>query len=360
MKIAVDARLLKNPAGVGNYLKNILLHLLKIDPENQYHLLFNEEIPELFKESNVSYHKLQLSHLKTWSGLCKKFCLEKDITLYFTPVISFPRSDSIRVINTLHDFVWKIIPGYSFFEKMHNNLWIKRSGKKKNLKMILVSPHLKGLLQNYFPGFPENKLIVLPHSVPKFTEVKINAEDFLNRHGINKKFFLSVGTTFTRKNQRNIIKAFLSSGLSNTMQLVIAGLLTDLGRDLLKEFAEPVKNKRVVFTEYLNDDILRILYEKTIAVVYPSLCEGFGLPILEANYFKKPIITSNFDPFIWVAGNSGLFVDPYNPNEIREKMEYIINSPAECEEKVKLGTENLKRFSWEKNVQILLDLINNP
>jgi len=358
MKIAVDARLLENPAGVGNYLKNILIYLLKADSKNRYHLLFNRDIPEYFKEPNVSYHKLHSPLIKTWSGLCRFFCNEKGINLYFTPVLSFPGTGSLRVINTLHDFVWKIIPGTPILTKIHNTLWIKRSMKKDNLIMVLVSLHLKELLQKYFPGFPESKLIILPHSVPQFSEVKINASDFLIKHGIVKKFFLSVGTTFPRKNQKNIIRAFISSELSNSMQLVIAGQLTNEGRKIKKQFSEQVRDKKVIFTEYLNEDLLRILYENTEAVIYPSLCEGFGLPILEANYFRKPVITSNFEPFTWVAGESGIFVNPGDPGEIKEKMLMLARSPESFKDRVQSGVENLSRFSWENNINLLLQIIN--
>ncbi len=357
LNIGVDARLLKNPAGVGNYLKNILTYLLKLDAANSYYLFFDEEIERYYNNENVKYIKINKIKFTPWSSVLKKPIKKFKISTYFTPVVSFPKLKRLRVINTIHDFVWRLRKGHPKRTILHNNYWIKKSNSHNNLTTILVSPHLKGLLKKFFPDFDLSSLVVLPHSVPQYPESPQASEEILKLFKIKKEFFLAVGTTFERKNHNNIIKAFITSDKFNEMQLVIAGMITKHGKTLVKTYENEIKEGKIIFTGYLKSEMIKPLYENCKVVLYPSFCEGFGLPILEANYFKKPVITSNLEPFTWVADKSGIFIDPNNVRELKEKMELLISSQNESDALVKNGIENLKRFSWEKNAQVLFDLL---
>jgi len=168
-----------------------------------------------------------------------------------------------------------------------------------------------------------------------------------------------VGTIQPRKNLERLIRAFNKIYYHNkNYKLVIAGSKGWLSDEI---YGLPKKlgiETQVKFLGYVEDRKLPVLYSRAIALVFPSLFEGFGLPILEAQACGCPVITSNISSMPEVAGKGALFVDPYSVESIKDGMVKIMNKDLRFKIKDS-GFNNVKRFSWEKCAKETLKVLEN-
>jgi glycosyltransferase involved in cell wall biosynthesis len=170
-------------------------------------------------------------------------------------------------------------------------------------------------------------------------------------------YLLYVGTLQPRKNLSRLIEAFARLAgapafadvqQSDSLRLVLAGRRGWLYDDLVAQVERLGLAGRVFFPGYVADADLPALYSGALAFVFPSLYEGFGLPVLEAGACGVPVITSNTSSLPEVAGDAALLVDPHDVDAIAEAMYRLVTDEALRAELVRRGFENVKRFSWEK------------
>ncbi|MDO8573890.1 MAG: glycosyltransferase family 1 protein, partial [Candidatus Daviesbacteria bacterium] len=172
-----------------------------------------------------------------------------------------------------------------------------------------------------------------------------------------KGYYLFVGTVQPRKNLERVIKAVAKIKNKNLIIVGSRGWLSDKIYQLPKELGI---EDRVKFLGHVPDEELPPLYSNAEALLFPSLFEGFGLPILEAQACGCPVITSNISSMPEVAGKGAIYVDPYSVDDIVKGMQRL---PARHryaqalageqavgyrQKLIKKGFENVKRFSWEK------------
>jgi glycosyltransferase involved in cell wall biosynthesis len=171
----------------------------------------------------------------------------------------------------------------------------------------------------------------------------------LSRH----KYFLYVGTIQPRKNLIRLIEAFSlflieNKAGENDMKLVIAGKPGWDYQDVISLPKQLGIADKVVFTGRVDDSQLKSLYISALALTYPSLFEGFGLPILEAYFFGLPVITSNTSSMPEVAGKGAILVNPEEVNGIMRAMQELYLDSDKRHELVRHGKEQLKKFSWSE------------
>ena len=169
---------------------------------------------------------------------------------------------------------------------------------------------------------------------------------------IGESFILFVGTIQPRKNLIRLIKAFSKlQAQGQALCLVIAGKPGWMDDEIM---AAPKKfgvEKRVKFLGYVSDQDLAGLYQKALCFILPSLCEGFGLPVLEAMRYGCPVIAAKAGALPEVVGKAGLLVDPYNVDEIAKAMKLMMENKELREDMRKKGFARVQRFSWEKAAQ---------
>jgi len=168
------------------------------------------------------------------------------------------------------------------------------------------------------------------------------------KYGLDKPFFMSVGSV-PRKNIDGIIRAFAKCRFNKDYLLVLnckfeVEKYTQMGRDLGVD-------RSMVFVQNVSDDDLVALYSACHCFAFPSLYEGFGLPILEAMHCGAPVITANISSCPEVAGDAALLVDPQNIDEIAEAMDQMCRDAQLREAFVRKGYERAKLFSWNKFAQ---------
>lgn len=192
---------------------------------------------------------------------------------------------------------------------------------------------------------PEDKIkVIYEASEEIFTpSLSQDIERVKKRYGINENYFICVGTREPRKNLARVIEAFNSLNLED-YQLVVAGKY-GWGSDG-SQFT--VHGSQIKLLGYVPTEDLAVLYSGATALVYPSLYEGFGLPILDAMSCGCPVITSNLGATKEVGGNSVILIDPLNTADIAMAMESLAQNEKTAENLSIKGLAHAKYFSWEK------------
>jgi glycosyltransferase involved in cell wall biosynthesis len=292
-----------------------------------------ESIQELFDICDLKY-------------LLKKF----QISIYHSlvPGMITP-SKSIKVINTLHDIIPDIIPlekFKSFFARFLYNLKMKLLTKSSYI--ITDSLATKNDFKNIYNFSKENISIVYISS--QFSnEVKLNY-DSSNKNIWNRKYVLYNGGFNYRKNVPMLIRSF--ANIANKfpeVDLLIIGKptidqLTELN-NLIESFSN--LKERVILKGFISDSDLSHHYSNSEAFIYPSLYEGFGIPVLEAMQCNTPVITSNRGSIPEVVGLSGIIINPDSVNEISCAISKILLDSNLQKNLKRKGLTQAKKFTWD-------------
>lgn len=280
--------------------------------------------------------------------------------VYFEP--SFvPFSYRGEVLTTIHDLSFLSNPEF------HPKNRVKYLTKKipytlANSDHIFVDSYfIQNEIKKYYPDTSCNiSVLYLGVDADFFNNScsKVN----LNHLGIkNGDFLLSVATLEPRKNFSRLIDAFLAlpEEIRNQHQLVLVGSSGWKNSEIYLKAKQYIDNGQIVITGYISDDELKLLYRNCKLFIYPSVYEGFGLPIIEAMAAGCIVATSNLGATAEVAGSSAIFFDPYDINSIKNSILDFINSN---EKKIHLTDSSIihaTKFSWERTVDELLNRIKN-
>jgi glycosyltransferase involved in cell wall biosynthesis len=187
-----------------------------------------------------------------------------------------------------------------------------------------------------------------------------------NKYNLPDNFILFVGTIQPRKNVSNLIKAYhllLNSNLLNGHKLVICGRLGWMYEDMFKNIKKLNLEKHIIFLNFIADKDLPYIYNLSDLFVFPSIYEGFGLPVLESMACGVPVITSNKSSLPEVAGNACVKVDPYKVRDIAIAISEILKDEKVSKKMIDEGLNQAKKFSWEKcasdTLRVYKELIKN-
>jgi len=196
-------------------------------------------------------------------------------------------------------------------------------------KFICVSQSTANDLQRVF-SVSADKIVVIPEALPQRFILRPQLTKYTN-------YLLAIGARQPRKNINILISAYLKHKQSLSPKLIIAG-----------EVAEKVSDPSIIYTGYIPDQYLVDLLAGAQAFVYPSLYEGFGLPILGAFYLQVPVACSNASSLPEVAGEAAIYFDPLDEEDIVNGIKSALDHKSEL---VKKGTAQLQNFSWAKAAQ---------
>lgn len=229
-------------------------------------------------------------------------------------------------------------------------LWKKLTARANHI--ITISQFSKSEIINLM-GFPEERVTSIPLGVDERFFLRIpnqEIQEILKRLNIFKPFFLFLGSIQPRKNLRNIIKSHsaLPNNLATQFPLVIAGKVAWDDGQTLAAIHKGVLENRCIWLNYVSDIEKRALLQAAQGLVFASLYEGFGLPIIEAFASQAPVITSNCTSMPEVAGNAALIVDPFNIESITSALICLIEKPDKAEQLRALGLEKAKKYTWEQ------------
>ena len=266
-----------------------------------------------------------------------------------------PNVGKAPLVATLMDAIPLSHPEWtnSSLRSIKNYFW-KRTAKWAD-KIITISEFSKIQISEKF-RIPKDKIIVIPLGVAErwFKEIPESViANVVTKYQLNKDFFLFIGTLQPRKNISRLIEAYLSlpDAIKNNRPLVIVGRAGWGCRDLVNKLSSNYFGSSVRWLEHLPEDDLLPLLKGANALVYPTLYEGFGLPVLEAFASKVPVISSNTTSIPEVAGDAALLTDPYDSSSIALGMQKIIEDPNLSSDLIKKGYLRALDYTWERTAR---------
>ena len=371
MNIGIDVSpAINQKAGIARYTYQLVSSLLELDKSNNY-LLYafsSKSKQDVFKSERAQFrpHKWQPQLLKTYFLLLRLLNLSadsftKEADIVHSTDFVLPVSKSKPSIITIHDLAFRHFPTfYTWKNRTYMNSMAKFSAKRAD-KIIAVSQATKNDII-HFLNVDEKKIIIIPEGVDELfkpsSEQKIKTVK--KEYGLPDEYIVTLGTLQPRKNLEALIDAFarLRKDKAIPHKLVVVGeegwnnerLLTKLDR---LDIAEDI-----VITGFIEDNQLPSLYSGATALVYPSLYEGFGLPVLEAMACGVPVACSNTSSLPEVAGEAALLFDPTDVDQIYSSMQELLSDDRLRNNLSEAGIKRARHFTWEKTAKQTLSLYN--
>lgn len=205
--------------------------------------------------------------------------------------------------------------------------------------------------------YVQGKLTVIPGAAGPVVSADPDFE-LAHRYTNGQPFILTVGRLDPRKNTARLVQAYIQARDRNetSQPLIIVGRPEWSNSPLYGYATDSVYRDDIRFTGYLRDEVLAALYRECSVFIYPSLYEGFGLPVLEAMACGAPVITSNTSSLPEVAGDAAILVDPKSTRDIRAALAGVVNDVPVQDRLRDAGLVRAGRFSWTKAAQSTLDV----
>ena len=389
--IGIDARLygLKQK-GLGRYVQKLLENLEKEDRVNKFVIFLRKENWDEYNPKNPNFKKVLADY--RWYSLKEQFLMPGRIRRAKVDLMHFPHFN-VSVfcfkpfVVTIHDLILKRFPTRRASTLGFFSYWFKNFvyqiiiflTLKRAKKIIAISNYTKDDILRYFRVSPEKIEVIYeggmiqqskgspsernPRAAPSERHYRSNQRsdlgllaakrwrgqtlDLFLKFRISQPYLLYVGNAYPHKNLERLILAFdkLNKDCQKKLQLVLVGEIDYFYSRLQKNFSNV---KGLVFTDFVLDGDLEVLYRGAALYIFPSMCEGFGLPPLEAMNYGTPVVSSNATCLPEVLGEAAVYFNPENTEEMAEKIKEVLEDEKIRQELTSKGYERIKRYSWEE------------
>ncbi len=369
MKIGYEAkRVFHNTTGLGNYSRDLVRIMSEFYPDNQY-FLYNpkpKKVNRLQLKNNMVEVLPTSKFWKIFSSIWRQKAVSKqiikdEIEIFHGLSGELPKGlekSTVKKIVTIHDLIFVRYPNlYSFFDRKIHFQKFKYACEVADVVIAISEQTKKDIIE--FLGINPKKIKVIYqgcHNIFK-TEIPQNERDLvLKKYNLPKDFILNVGTIQTRKNALTIVKAIKNIDTN----LVIVGRKTAY----FKEIEEYIRNNnlehKVFVLEGLSLEEIASLYQQAIISVYPSIFEGFGIPILESIFSRTPVITTKSGVFPEAGGDFSVYLEnPLDENEMKNTIEDLLHNEQKQNEMTTKSLEFAQKFTDEKIAKNIMEIYNN-
>lgn len=267
--------------------------------------------------------------------------------IFFAPGQLVPLICPKKTISIIHDSAFKVFPSaYGLLSRIYLN-WMNWLIVKKSGLIITPSEFSKRELTKYY-NFNKDQIIVAPwgYDAAKFKQLTPN-QQILTKYKLTKPFIMSVGRLEEKKNTQRIVQAFNLIRRNHDLQLLLAGA-PGVGYEKVRQeiINSPYKND-IVVPGWVDDDLPQLLNQAKV-FVFPSLYEGFGLPVLEAMACGCPVVSSGSQALLEVGGDGMDYVDYKDVEDITANLKRLLNDESYRQKQISYGLNRVKQFSWHK------------
>ncbi len=379
MRIGVNALFLQRPAtGMGQHLYHLLKGLAEHDDENRYVLLsprFRRSSVGRFPPLSDRFQNIEVvSALRRFGerfeslwweqvGIVRT-CLRERVELLHCPYFSAPLILPAKTVVTVHDLIPIAMPEYRVRARSRAYTSLVSFTVRRVDAIITVSEYSKRDIVRFL-GIPEERIHVIGNAVdPSYrpiTDTRLLSK-VRERYGIGERYILYFGGFDVRKNVDRILQAYASlpESTRKAYQLVIAGRLHMLGSPLYPDPRPRVRelglDDQVVVTGQIREQDKAPLYSGATVYLFPSLYEGFGIPVLEAMACGAAVITSKITALPEVAGDAARLVDPYKVEDIATAIAELLEDASLRDELRERALARAREFSWSRVAQQTLEV----
>ena len=356
LRIGIYARAAAEvPAGRGRFVRELLSALAGLDADHRYVLYAREARADSNLDARFRWELLDASD-PTWNirvGLTAQqgsdvfFSTNSYLTAWFTRVPT--------ALNVFDMIAWEAPESAQKRAARIERLTLRRALRRAGHVFCNSDATRRDLLRRYEWASARTSVVPLAADEQFGDEIPEDSrEEVLRRLGLDRPFVLATGTIEPRKNLTRLIDAFvgLPGDVKRTHLLALAGPRGWADEQILARADED--RERVRILGRVTDLELIALYNSCAAFCYPSLYEGFGLPVLEAMRGGAPVITSNVSSLPEVAGDAAEYVDPTSVAEIKSALERVLGDPRRRNELGRLGRERSRAYSWRATAVAML------
>lgn len=373
LKIGIEAQRIfrKKKHGMDMVALNLIKQLQLIDNYNQYFIFVKSDEDNLVIKPSANFQIISggPGPYPIW----EQWYLPKMVKKYNLDILhctsnTAPLTIKKGLVTTIHDIIY--LEGID----LKKGTWYQRFGNiyrklvvpfvfKNSQKVITVSEFEKKRMDDYFynnSNKNNSKIITVYNGKSDYFKTLDNQDvhQYFSHKNIPENFILFLGNSDPKKNTLGLIKAYkiFCQKVNNPPQLV----MPDLGEEVFNKFiseaqAEEIKDK-IFLLPYIPNNELPYYYNKAMFFVYPSIRESFGIPLIEAMACGVPVISSNTSCLPEIAGDAALFCDPFDSNDMAEKMIELFVNENLRKQLVNKGQQQHLKFSWEKNAQQSLEI----
>lgn len=361
MIIAVNTRFLQDPLeGIGQYSYHILRQLCHSHPEIRFHFIFDRAYDKKYIFSdNITAHVLfpPARHPILWylwyeyslPALLKRISPD----LFFSPDNFLSLNSDIPTLLTCHDLAFR---QSSSFMRPDHEMYYKHFMPKYLRRADAISCVSQSIVQEISELFPiEKSKIRVAYNAPDSRFVPLSSEKqlhFRQKFSGGTPYFLYLGSIHPRKNIHTLVQAFnlFKGAHSSDQKLVLAGRWAWETKAVKRAVLSSPYAKDILLIQNF-DPFIHDLVASSTCLVYPSLYEGFGIPIVEAMACGVPVICSDRGAMKEISGSAALLIDPEKPEDIAEKMQSVLMDQNLAQSLARMGLEHSRHFSWEKSAE---------
>lgn len=372
MKIGIEAQRIfrKKKHGMEVVTIELINHLQKIDKENEYIIFVKDgEDRGCIKETeNFKIRIVPGITYPDWEQIHLPRAIKKENLdlIHFTSNTASVFT-TIPIVLTLHDIIY--LESISFSGTHYQNIGniyrrlIVPKIVNKSKAIITVSEYEKERIDQHFSF--ENDKVKVVYNAKDSAFKKVNDEDLLNRirekYNFPDNFILFLGNTAPKKNSDRLIRAYARyvEKSESPLPLVVLDLPRPYIVNILKELGMEKIDNQIITKDYISHNDLLVVYNLATIFIYPSLRESFGLPIIEAMACGTPVITSNTSAMPEVAGNAALLANPYDVEDMAEKIHSLATNEHLLQSLIEKGYKRSEDFSWERTANKVLEIYNN-
>ncbi len=374
MRIGIEAQRLFRPHkhGMDRVALELIKNLQVIDKENDYFIFVkpDEDTSAISGTSNFKIVEIPGGSYPMWEQYkLPKVAKEFECDLLHCTSNTAPLSTELPLVTTLHDIIYmeesvikQLTSSASLYQKFGNlyrRLIVSQVVKKSN-RLITVSNYEKRNITNYF-NLNNEDLQAIHNGVNQNFTTQIKEDHLANvktKYKLPLRYLLHIANKDPRKNTKGTLLAYKDFIKENGTEykLVVLGCKDADLKTMLDEIGAVDLYEHIFLTGYVSDEDLPAIYHLAQLFLFPSLREGFGIPIIEAMACGIPVITSNTSSMPEVAGDAAHLVNPNSTEEITKGIIKILSDVNYKNELIRRGLEQYKLFSWESMAEQVLEL----